>query len=572
MGVMVNSGELAAFGILLKGGRFVLVLQLNARDTKYNARRRLELVYSKHAPGWDAAGFEALDALHVAKFGWLPPETEAARLEKALAAAAKDGVDGLCEVLPELYDVEYGAVRGWIKGGLLGAVLSSYLEGLPALEDCGHELRRHNLDIRTAECRRCEAVLPLVWSCKKCQGHTSDCMLGCTCVGHWCFDCGLAVKAVVSDAEIVADAVSTIRAARGDDFENETPFDLLEGADYGGWHVHEPELVTVSELLGRRRPLVEEARAPAQLPPVAPQPRVQETSSADEKWLWKGEPPELEVVRKGHMCDARRAAFVLHRAEAAGERIAPDASSVSAFYRLFHELFREDYHGFESARNCQRKALRVFGEFAQQAGAAPAPWLSALAGGAGFEVSLKALPMDVRCEIESVTRGSPVNRCTTCAKEIGADREYCSAECRGTCHCMVCYCGVEVICKACFAAQGRGQKRPAEPAVTKRVLDVDFRPRLPAMIPVDLDAVIRDNLRRFLVECRENGTEPTRENFPWFAMPWQELLEQLERDPPLQYVPNPRYVPPQPGDERTITTYKCNLCSGILVRKIYKDW
>ena len=247
LSLMTQQGKLAAVGVLRAGGRVAVVIKLHRRETKQNARNTLEKIYEKHAPGWTAPGLEALDAFHVSQFNWTQPGPTDERVRKAAAAAREDGVDGLREQLPALRGVDEKVLKDWVKGGLLSRILTGYLDGLPALTDCPHELRRHCFDAPfnhlgkpepaddppKATCERCHELSRLEWSCTKCQMHTDDCKEGCVCKGRWCYQCGLRIKCDVYDAENVAEGVALIQEAADGSVEEEA-FDLYEDADFGG--------------------------------------------------------------------------------------------------------------------------------------------------------------------------------------------------------------------------------------------------------------------------------------------------------------------------------------------------
>ena len=279
----------------------------------------------------------------------------------------------------------------------------------------------------------------------------------------------------------------------------------------------------------------------------------QQHSGHNARWHWSGEVLQLEVTHKGRMQDDRRIEWVLHRAAKAGERILPDLSSLPAFYRIFHDIFRLSYGAKNAAVYCEKRGLEVFSHFAQKAGVA-------------VERCKKGLPIELRCAVETVTRGTPVNRCMACAKEIPLDVEYCSEECRGACSCMVCSCGVDVVCKICSKARGRGEKRPTTPAVTKH--ETTMPPRgpgaaEPCTIATDPMAESRAALRKALEKHEADGTEPVPAG-PWLSGDWKEMLRQLKAEPPVEYVPNPRWR--EPVFEKFVY-YECNTCKKFLKRK-----
>ena len=218
----------------------------------------------------------------------------------------------------------------------------------------------------------------------------------------------------------------------------------------GGGGCSRPRMLGLDEAVAEQHP--EAAAAPSE-------------AARPESWVWRGgQLLALQVAHKSHMSHSRRLAWVLRCADNAGASVVPDVSSIPVFFRFFHKLFREDYHGLEGARNCQRVGLLLFAHFAK------------LQGAAACDVALKELPADVRSAVEAVTRGTQVTRCLTCAEAVAAD------------HCVqTCERDEEHVCRR---HPGRGTKRPADPAVVvavgeaKKLIPEDATARSEASCPV----------------------------------------------------------------------------------------
>lgn len=298
LGLKLWQHEAAVAGIVFSKRAVSFVVQWRTKITKQHARQRFAQLYNAAQVTWATAegDVEALDALHVKRFGWqMPPApTPQQVVQAALAAARKDGIDGLRMKIPVLSGVDDDDLVDWIKGGLLERILLHHLDLAPALTDCKHELARCRQEENGEngnKCWQCAQPRVLCGSCSKalpkcpcgreavpenqaplpcaecvdrwprcglCNEPRPLCWHCKACGGRWCHPCAMKEKAKMLDAEAVHEAVAQIKAAeeRGGEQEEE-PEDLaklLEGAEED-WRSFDDidEIVRIHGLSKRKR-------------------------------------------------------------------------------------------------------------------------------------------------------------------------------------------------------------------------------------------------------------------------------------------------------------------------------
>lgn len=251
-----------------------------------------------------------------------------------------------------------------------------------------------------------------------------------------------------------------------------------------------------------------------------------------QQWIWYPREPTLQVRSGSHMPMDRKIEWIVFTAPLLVDPFHGYCEyGLPLFYRTYVSLFKQ-YLDSEG-QNLQNLAFACFNRFMRQ----KHPEYKG--------VVLKELDVELREEIESITKGYEVTLCLNCKKE------HCKCKCR--------YCGrlgkhqdAECERKKRIAQEWRNPRCrhcPYEGQLEKVMLDAmrTFSPLLPPAPPhiAQLQSYIA--LDNYVRRCRER-------NEPCLLVGWEEGAWKRS------YVPPTELVPPLPIEDTLVSCLRCPEC------------
>ena len=207
---------------------------------------------------------------------------------------------------------------------------------------------------------------------------------------------------------------------------------------------------------------------------------------------WYPRAPCLKVRSGCHLSTERKIEWIVFREPFLVNPLFKRClESLPHFYKTYVTLFKQYCTSHE--RNLQQQALDCFRKFMQQT----QPDFPAIV--------VKNLPLDLRCEVESITKGHEVRRCVKCKKE--------------PCNCRRRYCGrlgqhqdAECERKKRIEQERRNPRRrrcPYQGELMEVLLDrtTVFSPLLPIAPPHILEQQSRVARDKYRQRCLERGEE-----------------------------------------------------------------